>query len=164
MYLKLLIEKLQQIGLHNNLLAWITDHLTQRKQTVVVEGATSSQALVSSGVPQGSVLGPLLFSIIYYIDDITGVALSLQSDLVLYADDVPLYRTISYWEDTSLLQSDLDAIETWSTDHLLQLNPVKCKCMLISKKETSKYWPFYSFLGWKRARGSEHLQVPWSSD
>ena len=50
---KLLIEKLQ---LHNNLLAWITDYLTQRKQRVVVKGATSSQALVSSGVPQGSVL------------------------------------------------------------------------------------------------------------
>ena len=90
---KLWIEKLQQIGLHNNLLAWMTDYLTQRKQRVVVEGATSSQALVSSGVPQGSVLGPLLFSI--YIDDITGVALSPQSDLVLYADDVLLYRTIS---------------------------------------------------------------------
>ena len=51
----LLIEKLQQIGLHNNLLAWITDYLAQRKQRVVVEGTTSSQALVSSGVPQGSV-------------------------------------------------------------------------------------------------------------
>ena len=141
---KLLIEKLQQIGLHNNLLAWITDYLTQRKQRVVVEGATSSQALVSSGVPQGSVLGPLLFSI--YIDDITGIALSPQSDLVLYADDVLLYRTISCREDISLLQSDLDAIETWSTDHLLQLNPVKCKRMLISKKRHLSIGHFTLFL------------------
>ena len=62
-----------------------------------MEGATSSQAPVSSGVPQGSVLGPLLFSI--YTDDITGVALSPQSDLVLYADDVLLYRIISCLED-----------------------------------------------------------------
>ena len=55
-----------------------------------MEGATSSQAPVSSSVPQGSVLGPLLFSI--YIDDITGVVLSPQSDLMLYADDVLLYH------------------------------------------------------------------------
>ena len=87
-----------------------------------MEGATSP---VSSGVPQGSVLGPLLFSI--YIDDITGVALSPQSDLVLYADDVLLYRIISCLEDVLMLQSDIDSIETWSTERLLQLNPVKCK-------------------------------------
>ena len=78
------------------------DYLSQRKQRVVVEGATSSQAPVSSGVPQGSVLGPLLFSI--YTDDITGVALSPQSDLVLYADDVLLYRIISCLEDVLMLQ------------------------------------------------------------
>ena len=98
---QLLISKLQQLGVHSNLLSWITDYLSQRKQRVVVEGATSSQASVSSGVPQGSVLGPLLFSI--YIDDITGVALSPQSDLVLYADDVLLYCIISCLEDVLML-------------------------------------------------------------
>ena len=82
-----------------------------------MEGATSSQTPVSSSVPQGSVLGPLLFSI--YMDDITGVALSPQSDLVLYADNVLLYRTISCLEDVLMLQSDIDSIETWSAEHLL---------------------------------------------
>ena len=114
---QLLISKLQQLGLHSNLLSWITDYLSQRNQRVVVEGATSSQTPVSSSVPQGSVLGPLLFSI--YMDDITGVALSPQSELVLYADDVLLYHTISCLEDVLMLQSDIDSIETWSAEHLL---------------------------------------------
>ena len=141
---QLLISKLQQLGLHSNLLSWITDYLSQRKQRVVVEGATSSQAPVSSGVPQGSVLGPLLFSI--YIDDITGVALSPQSDLVLYADDVLLYRIISCLEDVLMLQSDIDSIETWSAERLLQLNPVKCKHMLISKRRHLTTGHFTLFL------------------
>ena len=106
---QLLISKLQQLGLHSNLLSWITDYLSQRKQRVVVEGATSSQAPVSSGVPQGSVLGPLLFSI--YIDDITGIVLSPQSDLVLYADDVLLYHIISCLEDVLMLQSDIAHVQ-----------------------------------------------------
>ena len=88
-----LMRKLQDIGLHVNLLAWLHDYLTLRRQQVVVDGATSSQIAVVSGVPQGSVLGPLLFSI--YINGITEVDISLQSCSVLYCDDVLLYRGIS---------------------------------------------------------------------
>ena len=91
-----------------------------------------------------SVLGPLLFSI--YIDDITGVALSPQSDLVLYADDVLLYCIISCLEDVLMLQSDIDSIETWSAERLLQLNPVKCKHMLISKRRHLTTGHFTLFL------------------
>ena len=71
---------------------WLSDYLTMRRQQVVVDGATSSQADVVSGVPQGSVLGPLLFSI--YINGITEVGISPHSYRVLYADDVLLYRGI----------------------------------------------------------------------
>ena len=102
-----LMKKLQDIGLHTNLLAWVFDYLTLRKQQVVVDGATSSQIPVASGVPQGR---PLLFSI--YINGITEVSISPHSYRVLYTDDVLLYRGISQpKEDLLTVQSDIDELE-----------------------------------------------------
>ena len=89
--------------------------------------------MVTSGVPQGSVLGPLLFSI--YINDITKVTLSSQSYSVLYTDDVLLYRVVSHPEDFLAVQSDVRALEEWSDEQLLQLNPEKFKYMILSRKQ-----------------------------
>ena len=102
-----LMRQLQDIGLHVNLLAWLHDYLTLRRQRVVVDGPISNQVAVISGVPQGSVLGPLLFSI--YIYGITSeVDISLQSRLIFYCDDVLLYRGISQsQDDLTSVQSDL---------------------------------------------------------
>ena len=130
-----LMKKLQDIGLHTNLLAWLFDYLTLRKQQVIVDGATSSQCTIVSGVPQGSVLGPLLFSI--YINGITEVSISANSYHVLYADDILcyIYRGISQpKEDLHKVQSDINELERWSEEHLLQMNPSKCKYMIISKR------------------------------
>jgi hypothetical protein len=89
-----------------------------------------SQCSVASGVPQGSVLGPLL-----YINTITEVDISANSYRALYADDVLLYRGISQpEEDLHAVQSDIDELQRWSEEQLLQLNPSKCKYMIISKK------------------------------
>ena len=129
-----LISKLVDIGLHSNLLAWVTDYLTNRFQQVVVDGAFSHPAHVTSGVPQGSVLGPLLFSI--YINSIAEVPLSPQSSRVLYADDTLLYQPISHPDDFLALQSDINMIKDWSDEHLLQLNPTKCKYMILSRKKS----------------------------
>ena len=85
-----LIAKLRQLNINKFLLKWIVDYLTDRTQCIEVEGATSPSQPVPSGVPQGSVLGPLLF--IIYIDGLTN-ALS-NSSMSLYADDLLLYRTI----------------------------------------------------------------------
>ena len=117
-----LINKLLDIGLHTNLLEWLSDYLTDRAS--VVDGASTHQVPVTSGVPQGSVPGPLLFSI--YINSITEVSLSSQSRRVLYADDALLYRPISHPDDFLAVQSDINAIKVWSDEHLLQLNPTKC--------------------------------------
>ena len=127
-----LMHKLSETGLHVNIMAWLRDYLTLRRQQVVVAGALSDTASVTSGVPQGSVLGPLLFSI--YINSVAEVPLSPQSRRVLYADDASLYRPISRTEDFLAIQSDIDALKAWSDDHLLQLNPSKCKYMVLTKK------------------------------
>ena len=126
------MHKLSETGLHVNIMAWLRDYLTLRRQQVVVAGALSDTASVTSGVPQGSVLGPLLFSI--YINSVAEVPLSPQSRRVLYADDASLYRPISRTEDFLAIQSDIDALKAWSDDHFLQLNPSKCKYMVLTKK------------------------------
>ena len=91
---------------------------------------------VTSRVPQGSVLGLLLFSI--YINDITEVTLSPTSSLVMYADDIlyhqPIQDTCELEDVQADTRADITKLEKWSDDHLLQLNPQKCKSMILSKK------------------------------
>ena len=89
---------------------------------MVFNGASSETSAVTSGVPQGSILGPLLFLI--YIDHISHVNLSPGSKLVLYGDDILLYRPIS---DYQMLQADIDSLSTWSTLNTMTFNTSKCK-------------------------------------
>ena len=84
------------------------------------------------GVPQGSILGPLLFLI--YIDSISQIHLSNNSKLVLYADDILLYKTISEACDFSCLQEDVNCIDFWSSSNAMTFNVSKCKQMLLSRK------------------------------
>ena len=85
------------------------------------------------GVPQGSVLDPLLFLI--YIDGVTRIPLSEGSKLVLYADDMLLYRRISSPEDFNILQNDVDAVNNCVNENHLCFNTTKCKYMLITRKK-----------------------------
>ena len=134
---KVLMEKLQQTGLNINILAWIGNYLTSRKQMVVVNGTSSSDSHVLSGVPQGSILGPLLFLI--YIDDLTYLPISNGSHSVLYADDLLLFRPLKGREDTQLLQDDISTIDEWVQQNHLTFNSAKCKCMVISRKRRPTY-------------------------
>ena len=130
-----LMEKLKQLNLHPLIVNWLRSYLTKRQQSVVVNGTSSHPTHVISGVPQGSVLGPLLFLI--YIDDISTLALSESSKLSLYADDMLLYKTISSTADYAELQQDIDLIYSWSTANLMTFNVSKCKCMLVSRRRNT---------------------------
>ena len=129
---KALLEKLKRTGLNGLLFDWIANYLTNRKQRVVVNGEKSNELPVLSGVPQGSVLGPLLFFI--YINDIDNIPFSPGTKLVIYADDVLLYRPIRSPLDYEVLQKDIDAVGLWSTSNYLKLNPRKCNAMVFSRK------------------------------
>ena len=129
-----LMQKLQYAGLNNHILHRICSYLTNREQKVLVNGATSNSLPVISGVPQGSVLGPLLFLI--YIDGVTSAPLSDGSKMTLYADDMLLYRQVESPQDYQKLQDDIHSISEWVSANHLHLNVSKCKTMLISRKRT----------------------------
>ena len=98
------MRKLKRYNLHPDLIDWIKAFLTDRKQRVHLNGVYSSWATVLSGIPQGSILGPLLF--IIYINDLPD-SLNADSNIFLYADDAKLYRYISTSQDISSLQDDI---------------------------------------------------------
>ena len=127
-----LLSKLEKIGLDPLIIMWIQNYLAERQQRVVVNGTSSRSSHVLSGVPQGSILGRLLFLI--YIDDIADMELSAGSSLVIYADDILLYRPIRTSGDYSALQDDIDALSNWATQNAMTFNATKCKHMTISRK------------------------------
>ena len=99
-------------------------------QSVVVEGQISHTIPVTSGVPQGSVLGPLLF--LLYINDLPE-CVSSQSTIRLFADDSFLYRKIRSATDSIQLQHDLDQLAVWEQSWLMSFNPSKCQLLRITK-------------------------------
>ena len=104
---KRLLEKIQSYGREGHILEWTRDFLTRRRQRVMVSGEASEWKEVTSGVPQGSVLGPLLFVI--FINDLPEV-ICQGSEVYLYADDAKIFRKINGTEDCVRLQADLDAL------------------------------------------------------
>lgn len=133
-----LLAKLHELSFDPYLLRWIKSYLTNRSQYVCVDGVTSSILPVLSGVPQGSVLGPLLF--IIYINDVATV-ISPTSDANMFADDIALYRVIKTTSDYVHLQEDINSVSHCIHHKQLQFNASKCKMMLISKKTTNSIQP-----------------------
>jgi len=120
---RLLIHKLKSFGLHGTLLAWIENYLTHRWQRVSINGTNSDWLKVTSGVPQGSILGPLLF--ILYINDLPTV-LSPNTLCAIFADDTKISRHIVSHQDHLILQRDINNVHNWSTVWGLTFNDKKC--------------------------------------
>ena len=127
---KRLIHKIDKYGIKGNILGWIKAFLSNRTQCVNIGCATSNTAPVTSGIPQGSVLGPILFVI--YINDLPDVV-DEDSFVFLFADDTKLFREIKSPVDRFILQQDLISLTEWSDKWLLKFHPDKCVSMIISR-------------------------------
>jgi hypothetical protein len=125
---KKLLHKLRHYGVSDNVLRWIQNFLGGRTQKVVVDGADSGRLPVLSGVPQGTVLGPLLF--LAYINDLQDW--TKHSNARLFADDSLLFRTIRSTKDELLLQEDLTRLEEWEKSWEMKFNPSKCTVIQIA--------------------------------
>ena len=125
----LLIHKPRSFGFNGNLLNWIQNYLSDRHQSVIINGKESDSLPVTSGVPQGSILDPLFF--VLYINDLPNVC---SSKVSLYADDARVFRKIKSINDCILLQKDLDSLLAWSHKWKMKFNPAKCNVISISRK------------------------------
>lgn len=139
---KTLLLKLWHIGVHGDLFRWIRSYVERRSQSVVLGGYISQNMYISSGVPQGSHLGPLLF--ILYINDI--LKIFTHSNVLIYADDTKIYRVIREAMDCHLLQEDLKNFELYCKNNKLKLNIDKCYIISFTKKKNPLFYN-YTLLG-----------------
>ena len=130
-----LLIKLWDFGITGDLWHWFKSYLTDRQQCVIINNSTSTTLPVLSGVPQGSILGPILFSI--YVNDLLS---SIQnSRILLFADDAKLYRPINCDTDMSLLQLDIDLLYDWNINNHVHFNTSKCISLSLNKKLSTNY-------------------------
>ena len=120
------MSKLEPFGLDNRTCCWIKSFLTGRSQQVKINTALSSSQNVTSGVPQGSVLGPTLF--LLYVNDL--LEIGIQSKIYLFADDVKIFNTSSNHET---LATDLDLISEWSNKWQLKMFLPKCSVLYVGR-------------------------------
>ena len=139
---ELLKSKLFSCGIGGKTLKWIDSFLCFRQQRVVVNGVKSDWAPVLSGVPQGTVLGPLLFSL--YINDISS---DIESEIRLFADDCVCYREIKDEKDKMKLQRDIDRLGSWARKWGMRFQPVKCNMMQLTRKRIKKIHASYTLEG-----------------
>ena len=130
----ILIKKLKWYGVTGHLLDWFTDYLRNRSrsQRVVIDGVASQYLPVTSGVPQWSIVGPLLFVI--FINDLPEF-IPNQSKTALLADDTKLYRSIPSISDCESLQRDISSLNDWSQNSNMKFNALKCKVLTITRKK-----------------------------
>ena len=140
-----LLYKLDYYGKRGSTHKWITSWLSGRFQKVVLDGQALVPVPVISGVPQGSVLGPVLFLI--FINDLPE---NIRSSVRLFADDCVLYRNIESPMDYQILQDDLNSLAQWETDWQMKFNVAKCHSMRVTRHPPNKHIQFHYTLHQRR--------------
>lgn len=136
-----LLHKLSAYGIQGQTLTWIRAFLTNRKQRVVINNETSDWISVTSGVPQGTVLGPCLF--LCFINDILS---DISCNISLFADDCLVYQEIENSDDYNVLQNDLNMLGEWSQKWLLPFNVSKCVTLTLHHQKVPIVPPSYQLL------------------
>ena len=141
----IILQKLKlEYKIDGLMLRFIRSYLQGRQQQVVVGGFTSSKLSVLSGVPQGSILGPLLF--VLFINDMFS-SVSTGTNVALYADDTKIWREVNYSCDHFALQNDIDNLYNWSITNKMKFHPSKCKAVSITNQRNILHnLPFTIFL------------------
>ena len=131
MWHKGLLFKLRQLGIAGTLYDWLEHYLTARSQKDVINGISSSLKYLQTGVPQGSILGPLLFLI--YINDIIN---GLQCNVNLFADDTSIQKCLDNYEAFKVINEDLLKLSSYGSQWLISFNALKTEYIIVSKKKT----------------------------
>ena len=138
-----LLYKLENIGIRGPLLQWFKNYLSNRQQRVIINGNESSWGDILAGVPQGSVLGPLLFLV--YINDI---CTDINSEIRLFADDTTIFIFVDNPEESAvIINNDLAKMSEWAKKWLVNFSPSKTKALLISSKNDAAVHPPLVFDG-----------------
>ena len=136
---KLLLHKLcHSFNISGLAYSWIQSYLSNRSQRVVLDGKYSDWLPVLSGVPEGSILGPILFSC--YVADLPN---NISNACLSYADDVKIFNRINNRDDANSLQADINRLCSWSKSWRLKLNPKKCKAMTFTLRSSPVLFPYY---------------------
>ncbi|MCG8111690.1 MAG: reverse transcriptase family protein, partial [Candidatus Thiodiazotropha taylori] len=150
-----LLHKLSSIGCSNSVVRWFLSYLSGRKQRVVINGQASEWATIRAGVPQGSILGPLLFLI--YINDIV---IDIGANIRLFADDTSLYFVVDSPQNAvNILNNDLSTISEWAKTWLVSFNTSKTVSMVISRKVNPVQHPPLTMNGSILSETSSHKHL-----
>ena len=122
---------MKEKGIGGNLGKWVHSYLSQRTQTVIANNHMSKEVQVLSGVPQGSVIGPILFLLL--IDDISDIKMS--SSLGIFADDTRVTKVINDLKDTESLQDDLNDLYDWAISNNMEFNGLKFQALNYGRNE-----------------------------
>lgn len=157
-----LLLKLYTAGVRDSLLEWFSSYLSKRKQRVVLNNSYSNWRTITSGVPQGSILGPLLF--LLYINDIVK---EIRSNIRLFADDTSLYLVVEDPQSCStILNTDLEKIHSWAETWLVDFNSNKTETILFSRKRNRPNHPnlIMNNTVIKNVQEHKHLGIIFSND